>query len=85
MKGAYIGIVKETFTGVNTRIITKFSNDTTLLENWMNFYPNCKSIIMENNFMLEEFFKDFEDLDSNHLKLENQKVVQKMYDQLTED
>lgn len=60
----YLGILKletESFTGVNIRILTKFSNSKSLIKKWMNLYSDKENIILDNNEQIDEFFKDFED------------------------
>lgn len=60
----YLGILKtetETFTGIDIRIISKFSNSKAQIEQWKKLYPNSKCIILDNNELLNNFFEDFED------------------------
>lgn len=86
MKGAYIGIVKkvtETMVGVDMQIITKFANDESILEGWMRLYPEQQGIIMDNNEILEKFFKDFEDV--THLTYEESLIAEKLYRQLSDE
>lgn len=79
----YIGIVKtktESAIGLDIRILTKFSDNTLDLENWMQLYPNAEKIIIDNNEQLEEFFKEFEDFTP---VLHNEKVeAQRLYENL---
>jgi len=77
----HLGIIKvenESSIGVNVRILTKFSDSKSCLEEWMKLYPNHEKIILDNNELLENFFKDFEDF--TPVTEQEKKRAQKLYE-----
>lgn len=60
----YLGIVKkeiQSMSGLNVRILTRFSDEREYLESWIKSYPTSEYIIIENTEQLEHFFLLFED------------------------
>ena len=78
----YLGLLKletESFTGVSIRILTKFSNSKSVIKKWMKLYSDSANIILDNNELLDEFFKDFEDY--TPITDEEKTTAQKLYEE----
>lgn len=82
----YIGMVKKVkqgMSGVQIKILVRFSDSESYLREWTGLYNNSESFILENNEELEKFFRDFEDFAP--VTEEERKYALKLYEELMKD
>ena len=61
----YLGIVKITTraaTGVELKVLTKFSSSKSYIEKWLRLYPDSENLVLMNNEDIQGFFEDFLDV-----------------------
>ena len=61
----YLGIVKITTraaTGIELKVLTKFSSSKSYIEKWLRLYPDSENLVLMNNEDIQGFFEDFLDV-----------------------
>lgn len=81
-KRKYLGIIKclsHSMSGINLKIITKSSEDKSLIEDWMKSYPKEEQILIECDEKTADFFNDFEDISLNAMTEDERKSAYELY------
>lgn len=81
-KKKYLGIIKcstHSMSGISLKIITKSSEDKSLIEDWMKSYPNEQQILIECDEKTAEFFNDFEDISLNAMTEDERERAYELY------
>lgn len=79
----YIGLVKtvyEGMSGYSVKLIANFSDDKIKLEEWIQKYPGCESIILEpKDDKVVQFFKAFYDMSTKSMSEEELAIAEEFF------